>query len=223
MASKEQEIYGRAGRLAEQVLSSIKTVFAYNAIEYELNRYENQLKITRKNGIQMGSLFGLVTGFDYLVVFSADALGFWYGAKLIREENYTIGQTLLVFFTVISALFALGRSAPYIQAIISAKGSAFSIWKLIETKKTENRQMSARKLKPSKIVGNIDFVNVKFAYPSRPKSIILNQISFQITAGQTVAIVGSTGSGKVSYFHIQIFSIHGEYLEYLYRINRTIL
>lgn len=195
MASEEQEIYGKAGRLAEQVLSSIKTVFAYNAIEHELNRYGNQIKITRKKGIQMGSLFGLVTGFDYLVVFSADALGFWYGAKLIREENYTIGQTLMVFFTVISALFALGRSAPYIQAIISAKGSAFSIWNLIDTKKTGDRQMSV--LKPSKMEGNIAFVNVKFAYPSRPTSIILNNISLNISTGQTVAIVGSTGSGKV--------------------------
>ena len=202
MASEEQEIYGKAGQLAEQVLSSIKTVFAYNATEHELNRYANQIKITRKNGIKMGSLFGLVTGFDYLVVFCADALGFWYGAKLIREENYTIGQTLMVFFTVISALFALGRSAPYIQAIISAKGSAFFIWNLIDTKKTEDRQM---KLKPSKIDGNIAFVNVKFAYPSRPTSIILNNISFNISAGQTIAIVGSTGSGKVFIFILKDF------------------
>ena len=44
----------------------------------------------------MGAIFGLVTGFDYLVVFCADALGFWFGAKLIRTDGYTIGQTLLV-------------------------------------------------------------------------------------------------------------------------------
>lgn len=192
MASKEQEIYGEAGRLAEQVLGAIKTVFAYNATEYELNRYQSQLKITRKNGIQMGSLFGLVTGFDYLVVFSADALGFWYGAQLIRDEGYTIGQTLMVFFTVISAMFALGRSAPYIQAIVSAKGAAFAVWKLIDTKK-----MVKRGTEDKKIDGNIAFVNVRFAYPSRPTSTILKDISFNISAGQTVAIVGSTGSGKV--------------------------
>ena len=60
------------------------------------NRYEDELKITRKNGVKQGAIFGLVTGFDYLVVFSADALGFWFGAKLIRENGYSIGQTLLV-------------------------------------------------------------------------------------------------------------------------------
>ena len=38
MASKEQREYGRAGQIAEQVLSAIKTVFAFNAAEYELNR-----------------------------------------------------------------------------------------------------------------------------------------------------------------------------------------
>jgi ATP-binding cassette subfamily B (MDR/TAP) protein 1 len=197
MASKEQRTYTQAGQLAEQVLSGIKTVFAFNASDYELKRYEQQLKLTQKNGIKMGAIFGLVTGFDYFVVFCADALGFWFGAKLIRTDGYTIGQTLMVFFTVINAMFSLGRSAPHIQGIISAKGSAYSIWNIIDTKKKSDDETSSKKLKPSHIDGNIAFVNVGFSYPSRPASLILKDISFNISAGQTVAIVGSTGSGKV--------------------------
>jgi ATP-binding cassette subfamily B (MDR/TAP) protein 1 len=60
MASKEQETYGQAGQLAEQVFAGIKTVFAFNASDYELNRYKQQLKSTRKNGINRGAIFGLV-------------------------------------------------------------------------------------------------------------------------------------------------------------------
>ena len=168
-----------------------------------LNRYEEQLKVTRKNGIKMGAIFGLVTGFDYFVVFCADALGFWYGAKLIRSDDYTIGQTLMVFFTVINAMFALGRSAPHIQAIISAKGSAYSIWKIIDVKKVNHEQLSEN-LKPSEIEGNIAFVNINFSYPSRATLPILKNVSFNISAGQTVAIVGSTGSGKV-YRNLKFF------------------
>ncbi|CAF3992288.1 unnamed protein product, partial [Rotaria sordida] len=196
MASKEQQIYAQAGQLAEQVLAAIKTVFAFNGSDFELKRYEQQLKLTQKNGIKMGAIFGLVTGFDYFVVFCADALGFWFGAKLIRTENYTIGQTLMVFFTVINSMFALGRSAPYFQAITSAKGSAYSIWKIIKTEKEFYRAESSEGHKPSKIKGNIAFRNVYFAYPSRPTLTVLKNVSFDISAGQTVAIVGSTGSGK---------------------------
>jgi len=145
----------------------------------------------------MGAIFGLVTGFDYLVVFCADALGFWFGAKLIRTDDYTIGQTLMVFFTVINAMFSLGRSAPHIQAILSAKGSAYSIWKIIDTKRKSDGEEPSKGRQSSAIVGNIAFVNVQFAYPSRPTLTILNDVSFNISAGQTVAIVGSTGSGKV--------------------------
>jgi len=111
---------------------------------------------------------------------------------LIRTEDYTIGQTLMVFFAVINAMFALGRSAPHIQAVISAKGSAYSIWNIIDTKKK-----SSSGLQQENIEGNIAFVKVCFAYPSRLALQILNDISFNISAGQTVAIVGSTGSGKV--------------------------
>jgi len=46
------------------------------------------------------------------------------------------------------------------------------------------------------LVGNIQFVNVQFSYPSRPDVPILNSLSFNVKHGQTIAIVGSSGSGK---------------------------
>ncbi|CAF4459380.1 unnamed protein product [Rotaria socialis] len=202
MVSKQQETYTQAGQLAEQTLSAVKTVFAFNGSDFELKRYEQQLLLTRKNGIRIGAMFGLVTGFDYLIVFAADALGLGYGAKLIREQKYTIGQTLMVFFTVINALFALERLAPYLQAIISAKGSAHEIWKIIDTEKEFLREESTGELEPTDIDGSVAFVNVHFAYPSRPTVSVLNDVSFNISAGQTVAIVGSTGSGKSTCFEL---------------------
>ncbi|CAF1930906.1 unnamed protein product [Rotaria magnacalcarata] len=196
MVSKQQETYTQAGQLAEQALSAVKTVFAFNGSDFELKRYEQQLLLIKKNGIYMGAMFGLVTGFDYFTVFAADALGLGYGAKLISKQKYTIGQTLMVFFTVISALFALERLVPYFQAIISAKGSAYAIWKIIDPEKEFLREESSGELEPTDIDGNVEFVNVHFAYPSRPAVSVLKNVSFNISAGQTVAIVGSTGSGK---------------------------
>jgi ABC-type multidrug transport system fused ATPase/permease subunit len=51
-------------------------------------------------------------------------------------------------------------------------------------------------LKKEHLVGNIQFVNVQFSYPSRPDISILNSLSFNVKHGQTVAIVGASGSGK---------------------------
>lgn len=148
---KEQEISSQIGQLVEQVLSGIKTVFAYNACQYEFNLYKNQLKICRKNRIHMGFLFGLINGFDYLIVFCADALGFWFIGKWIHSNNYSIGQSLMVFFSVINAMFALTKTIPYFQSIVQAKGCAQSICKNNSSRKTddgfqfENIEVNSRK------------------------------------------------------------------------------
>lgn len=97
-------------------------------------------------------------------------------------------------------MFELGRSAPFLQAIVLAKGNAYSIWKIIDTDKKFSRQDFSEGLQPVEMHGDLEFVNVSFAYPSRPTVKVLNDISFKISAGETVAIVGETGSGKVIIF-----------------------
>jgi ABC-type multidrug transport system fused ATPase/permease subunit len=49
------------------------------------------------------------------------------------------------------------------------------------------------------ICGNIRFDNVSFAYPSRPSTMILSDLTFEVQCGQTIAIIGSNGSGKVKH------------------------
>ena len=44
--------------------------------------------------------------------------------------------------------------------------------------------------------GNVELVNVRFAYPARPESIVLKHFSLQVPTGKTVALVGESGSGK---------------------------
>jgi ABC-type bacteriocin/lantibiotic exporter with double-glycine peptidase domain len=53
--------------------------------------------------------------------------------------------------------------------------------------------------KKSNIYGNIAFDNVSFAYPSRPNTMILSNLTFEVQRGETVAILGANGSGKVSH------------------------
>ena len=62
-------------------------------------------------------------------------------------------------------MFALARSAPYIQAVISAKGSANSIWQLIDTKKERPTVLrrSSQNIQTTKIEGHIAFVDVQFS------------------------------------------------------------
>ena len=128
----ELKAYGKAGNVAEEVLSSIRTVFSYNGQEREQQRfilhwnkgrqshlpfcrYEKHLEEARRSAIKKGAVDGFTAGAAwcliyctyplgiYPVVLHANAkvmrtllLGFWYGTKLVRDGEYTIGAVNMV-------------------------------------------------------------------------------------------------------------------------------
>ncbi|CAF0812692.1 unnamed protein product [Didymodactylos carnosus] len=195
MTANELKAYGRAGAVAEEVFSSIRTVFSYNGAEHEQARYEQHLNTARDFGIKKGAFNGLTLGFVWFVIFCAYALGFWYGAKLVRDEDFQIGSVLIVFFAILIAVFSLGQGAPHLQSLAQARGAAYYVWNLIDTP-SKIISNSDSGLKTPDLIGVIEFSKVNFIYPSRPDIPILNGLSFDAKSGQTVALVGSSGCGK---------------------------
>ncbi|CAF1022109.1 unnamed protein product, partial [Didymodactylos carnosus] len=195
MTASELRAYGKAGAVAEEVFSSIRTVFSYNGAEHEQARYERHLNSARDFGIKKGAFNGLTMGFLWFVIFCAYALGFWYGAKLIREDGFKIGAVLIVFFSILIAVFSLGQGAPHLQSLAQARGAAEYVWKIIDTP-SKIISNSDSGLKTPDLIGVIKFSKVDFIYPSRPDTRILNGLSFDAKSGQTVALVGSSGCGK---------------------------
>ena len=61
-------------------------------------RYDANLKDAKSFGIRKGIANGLGIGFIYIVFFGAYALAFWYGSKLVREDDYTAGKMLIVSY-----------------------------------------------------------------------------------------------------------------------------
>lgn len=74
MTSKELKAYAKAGAIAEEVFSSIRTVFAYNGGNYESKRYGEQLRSARSTGIRKGASNGILMGLVWLLIFCVYAL-----------------------------------------------------------------------------------------------------------------------------------------------------
>ncbi|CAF3502579.1 unnamed protein product [Rotaria sp. Silwood1] len=195
LTAMELKAYGKAGAIAEEVFSSIRTVLSYNGQEREEKRYEQHLGEAKRNGIKKGAINGFTMGSVWFFIYCAYSLGFWYGAKLIREEGYNIGDVIIVFFSIIIAIFNLGQASPHFQALSQARAAAYITWQVIDEPSKINSD-SKTGLKKTDLIGDIRFSNVHFSYPSRPGVKILNGISFDVKRGQTIALVGSSGSGK---------------------------
>ncbi|KAG7242239.1 hypothetical protein INR49_024285 [Caranx melampygus] len=193
--SKEQTAYAKAGAVAEEVLSSIRTVFAFSGQDREIKRYHKNLEDAKRVGIKKALSANISMGFTFFIIYLSYALAFWYGSTLILSKEYTIGTVLTVFFVVLIGAFTLGQTSPNIQTFASARGAAHKVYSIIDHNPNIDSYSEAG-FKPDFIRGNIEFKNIHFSYPSRPDIKVLNDMCLSVTSGQTIALVGSSGCGK---------------------------
>ena len=98
-------------------------------------------------------------------------------------------------FAVMIGGIGLGQSALSIAAFTKARVAATKIFRIIDHKPSIDRN-SESGLELETVTGLVELKNVDFAYPSRPEVRILNNFSLNVPAGKTIALVGSSGSGK---------------------------
>ncbi|KAM4688621.1 ATP-binding cassette sub-family B member 5-like [Discoglossus pictus] len=196
LTSKELSAYAKAGAVAEEVLSSIRTVVAFGGQDKEINRYTNSLGEAKKFGIKKAIISQLAVGCMYFIIYATYGLGFWYATTLILgDSGYTIGNAIVVFFSVIMSSYCFGQATSHFEAFSVARGAAYNIFKIIDQTSTID-SFSAHGYKPDNLNGNVEFKNVNFCYPSRPDVQVLKGLNLKVKSGQTVALVGQSGCGK---------------------------
>uniref|UniRef100_H0W664 Multidrug resistance protein 1 n=1 Tax=Cavia porcellus TaxID=10141 RepID=H0W664_CAVPO len=190
---KELLSYAKAGAVAEEVLAAIRTVIAFGGQKKELERYNKNLEDAKKLGIKKAITANASIGAAFFLIYASYALAFWYGTTLVLSNEYTIGQVLTVFFSVLIGAFSVGQASPQIEAFANARGAAYEIFRIIDNEPGIN-SFSNDGHKPDNIKGNLEFRNVHFSYPSRKE--VLKGLNLTVQSGQTVALVGNSGCGK---------------------------
>uniref|UniRef100_A0A7N8WP45 Bile salt export pump n=1 Tax=Mastacembelus armatus TaxID=205130 RepID=A0A7N8WP45_9TELE len=196
LTGMELQAYAKAGAIADEVLSSIRTVAAFGGEKKEVQRYDRNLISAQRWGIRKGLIMGFFTGYMWLIIFLCYSLAFWYGSTLVVDtEEYTAGTLLQVFFGVLIAAMNLGQASPCLEAFAAGRGAATIIFETID-REPEIDCFSGAGYKLDKVKGDIEFHNVTFYYPSRPEVKILDQLSVTVKSGETTAFVGPSGAGK---------------------------
>jgi ATP-binding cassette, subfamily B (MDR/TAP), member 1 len=206
------EAYARAGSIATEVFAALRTVAAFGGEKAELRRYDAALADSEKAAIKAGNSGGFAVGVLFMTMFSMYAVGLYWGARLVlmsrdtdplcaydpnRAGCFTGGMVLNVVFALLMGGGAMGQAGPALGVISKATGGAVAIFNTIDrVSPIDPEDEKGIKPLPSSIRGEIEFRNVTFAYPSRPDSPILRDFSLTIRAGENLALVGTSGSGK---------------------------
>ncbi|XP_011902301.1 PREDICTED: bile salt export pump isoform X4 [Cercocebus atys] len=192
----ELKAYAKAGVVADEVISSMRTVAAFGGEKREVERYEKNLVFAQRWGIRKGIVMGFFTGFVWCLIFLCYALAFWYGSTLVLDEGeYTPGTLVQIFLSVIVGALNLGNASPCLEAFATGRAAATSIFETIDRKPIIDC-MSEDGYKLDRIKGEIEFHSVTFHYPSRPEVKILNNLNMVIKPGEMTALVGPSGAGK---------------------------
>nr|XP_038031209.1 ATP-binding cassette sub-family B member 5 isoform X1 [Anas platyrhynchos] len=197
LTAKELSAYAKAGAVAEEILTAIRTVVAFNGQQKALAKYDANLELARSVGVKKSITTNVSLGVSQFLIFGSYALAFWYGTKLTAEEkeNYDIGHVLIVFFSVLVGAFSLGQAAPNLESVSNARGAAYEVYRIINKKRLIDSSFKEG-YKPDKLIGEIEFRNIHFSYPSRPDVKILKGLNLKVQTGKTIALVGASGCGK---------------------------
>ncbi|WOK95120.1 multidrug resistance protein [Canna indica] len=194
LAKKIRDEYEKAGAIAEQAVSSIRTLYSFAAERRTMSMFSNALEHSVKLGLRQGLMKGVAVGSNG-VTFAIWALMAWYGSKLVMDHGGKGGTVFAVGAGIVTGGLALGSGLSNIKYFSEASSAGERIVKVtrrvprIDSENTDGVELE-------NLSGAVEFRSVEFAYPSRPENIILSNFNLKVEAGTTVALVGGSGSGK---------------------------
>ncbi|KAL9239953.1 hypothetical protein vseg_014223 [Gypsophila vaccaria] len=194
LARKLSAEYKNAGNVAEQAISSIRTVYAFVGETKTMAKFSAALEGSVKLGLRQGLAKGIAIGSNG-VTFAVWAFNTWYGSKLVMYHGAQGGTVFAVGLALAAGGLSLGLSLSSIKYFSEAASAGEKIMEVIKrVPEIDSENMNGLKLE--NVSGEVEFKGVEFAYSSRPDSIIFHSFSLVAPAGKTVAFVGESGSGK---------------------------
>lgn len=189
------EKYDELNASVQENLNAIRVVKAYVREDHEIKKFHGASKVVYEFFLKAEKIIIGNMPLMQFTMYSCIMLLSWFGAKMIVSDEMTTGELMSLFTYTTNILMSLMIISMMMVMIIMAKSSGERIIEVIEEKSdltnSENPVMEVKN-------GNIKFDHVSFSYSKDKNKLNLVDIDFEIKSGETIGIIGGTGSAKSS-------------------------
>lgn len=192
---KLQKQIDRINLIFREGLTGVRVIRAFRQDKFEQERFDRANKDYTETGIKVFSIVSLMFPIMTLVLNVTNMGIIWFGAKLIANHEMQVGN-LVAFMTYASMiLFSFMMLSMIFVLVPRAEAAAKRINAVLEIENSINDAESEIGRDSDKLQASLEFKNVSFRYRGA-EDLALDNLSVDVKAGETLAIIGGTGSGK---------------------------
>ena len=185
--------YDKINSDLQENINAVRVVKAYVRENYEINKFKNSTDSLRNILLKAEKIIIFVAPAMQFCMYSCIILLSWFGAKKIVAGNLTTGQLMSLFSYTANILMSLLMFAMVIVTITFSRASGERIVEVLDEEPSiKNIDNPVFEVKD----GSISFENVNFSYSNNPEVLNLENINLHINQGETIGIIGGTGSAK---------------------------
>ena len=193
------EKYDALNANVQENISGIRVVKSYVQEDREISKFEVAVTNIYKLFVKAESRIVLNNPLMILTVYACIIALSWFGASQITSGSLTTGALTSLFSYVMSILISLMMLSFTVVMITMSEASAKRIAEVLREKSDITSKENACKTVAN---GSIDFDNVSFSYKAGIGKPVLSNINIHIASGQTIGILGGTGSSKTSFINL---------------------
>ena len=196
LSEKQQKTLDHLNQFARENLTGLRVIRAFAREEFQEDKFAAENEVYAENSNKLFKLTGLTEPLFVQIIIAMIVAIVWFALDPLHDGSLKIGDLVAFieysFHALLSFLFLANLFTMYPRTAVSSRRLKEIMDMPISIDPNENgvTETASR--------GYLEFDNVTFAYPGETESPILHNISFQAKPGETIAFIGSTGSGKSS-------------------------
>ena len=204
LSRESQDRIADSSAMAGEILNAMPTVQSYTQEYAEISRFTKSADLSFTTALKRVKVRAMLTIIMVTAILGTIIFVLWIGARQVSAGTMTGGELASFVLYALMVAGAVGTMAEVWGEVMRAAGATERLLELLHAdaaiKEPANAQTLFNSNQVNPKLAAISFKNVLFYYPSRPQIAALDNVSLEIAAGETIALVGPSGAGKTTLF-----------------------